>query len=84
MIPGSARNWIAGLQLTQVQQSNPKQQKKGHSGAKFTEEKPDAALERRVVAGFHNYLPQSNNNIPKSTGHEPDLLLEIAHLLLIV
>jgi hypothetical protein len=24
------------------------------------------------------------NNIPKSTGHEPDLLLEIAHLLLIV
>jgi hypothetical protein len=60
-----------------------------------TEERPDAAFERRVfkitrcpfsaiyLAGFHNRLPQSSNNIPKSTGHEPDLQLEIAHLLLI-
>jgi TolB-like protein/class 3 adenylate cyclase/Tfp pilus assembly protein PilF len=71
------------LQFTQVQQTNLKQQMKGHSGAIFTEEKPDAVLERRVVAGFHNRLPQSSNNIPKSTGHEPDLQLEIAHLLLI-
>jgi TolB-like protein/class 3 adenylate cyclase/Tfp pilus assembly protein PilF len=52
-------------------------------GATFTEEKPDAAPERRVVGGFHNRLPQSSNNIPKSTGHEPDLELEIAHVLLI-
>jgi TolB-like protein/class 3 adenylate cyclase/Tfp pilus assembly protein PilF len=52
-------------------------------GAIRTEERPDAALERRVVGGFHNRLPQSSNNIPKSTGHEPDLELEIAHVLLI-
>jgi TolB-like protein/class 3 adenylate cyclase/Tfp pilus assembly protein PilF len=64
-------------------------------GAIRTEEKPDAALERRVfkimrcpfsaicLAGFHNRLPQSSNHIPKSTDHEPDLQLEIAHLLLI-
>jgi TolB-like protein/class 3 adenylate cyclase len=64
-------------------------------GAISTEERSDAALERRVFkitrcpfsaicsAGFHNRLPQSSNNIPKSTGHEPDLQLEIAHVLLI-
>jgi TolB-like protein/class 3 adenylate cyclase/Tfp pilus assembly protein PilF len=80
MVPGSARNWIA---VNAVQQSNPKQQTKATVSAIFTEEESDAALERRVVAGFHNRLLQSSNNIPKSTDHEPDLHLEIAHLLLI-
>jgi len=32
---------------------------------KFTKEKPDAAFEQRMVAGFHNRVPQRSGSIPK-------------------